>query len=292
MLAVLRLREPYANLAKVATSFAARTGPRAAEEQTVWTSPRSPLLGREALLEDLSARRATTVWLWGPGGIGKSRVVSELAGSVASLIVPRARSLDEVASALDAIRLGDDNDTYFSGDEADHLFGGAGNDRLDGGKGNDYLEGNAGADILTGGEGNDTLLGGSGIDILEGDDGNDLLQGGADDDVLTGGKGNDRLEGGLGDDTYSFTSGDGWDWIADTDGLGHIEYDGITLGQGTIEWKAPDVWQEDAGGTTFTYILTDWTESNETFQRLSIHCLLYTSPSPRDGLLSRMPSSA
>ena len=165
---------------------------------------------------------------------------------------------------------GDGNDTYFSGDEADHLFGGAGNDRLDGGKGNDYLEGNAGADILTGGEGNDTLLGGSGIDILEGDAGNDLLQGGADDDVLTGGKGNDRLEGGLGDDTYSFTSGDGWDWIADTDGLGHIEYDGITLGQGTIEWKAPDVWQEDAGGTTFTYILTDWTESNETFQRLSI----------------------
>ena len=31
-----------------------------------------------------------------------------------------------------------------------------------------------------------------------------------------------------------------------------------------------------------------WSESSE---RLSI-CLLYTSPSPRDGLLSRMPSSA
>ena len=26
--------------------------------------------------------------------------------------------------------------------------------------------------------------------------------------------------------------------------------------------------------------------------RLAYHCLLYTSPSPRDGLLSRMPSSA
>ena len=26
--------------------------------------------------------------------------------------------------------------------------------------------------------------------------------------------------------------------------------------------------------------------------RLPKHCLLYTSPSPRDGLLSRMPSSA
>ena len=27
-------------------------------------------------------------------------------------------------------------------------------------------------------------------------------------------------------------------------------------------------------------------------KRLTKHCLLYTSPSPRDGLLSRMPSSA
>ena len=27
-------------------------------------------------------------------------------------------------------------------------------------------------------------------------------------------------------------------------------------------------------------------------ERLDYHCLLYTSPSPRDGLLSRMPSSA
>ena len=29
-----------------------------------------------------------------------------------------------------------------------------------------------------------------------------------------------------------------------------------------------------------------------TSQAISIGCLLYTSPSPRDGLLSRMPSSA
>ena len=32
--------------------------------------------------------------------------------------------------------------------------------------------------------------------------------------------------------------------------------------------------------------------SDETGQYPSIPCLLYTSPSPRDGLLSRMPSSA
>ena len=32
--------------------------------------------------------------------------------------------------------------------------------------------------------------------------------------------------------------------------------------------------------------------AQESQQRRQLHCLLYTSPSPRDGLLSRMPSSA
>ena len=31
---------------------------------------------------------------------------------------------------------------------------------------------------------------------------------------------------------------------------------------------------------------------NSEFNTLTCDCLLYTSPSPRDGLLSRMPSSA
>ena len=36
-----------------------------------------------------------------------------------------------------------------------------------------------------------------------------------------------------------------------------------------------------------------WTRSNEAFLiEFFPRCLLYTSPSPRDGLLSRMPSSA
>ena len=35
---------------------------------------------------------------------------------------------------------------------------------------------------------------------------------------------------------------------------------------------------------------TDFTATNGS--DLTKHCLLYTSPSPRDGLLSRMPSSA
>ena len=147
---------------------------------------------------------------------------------------------------------GDDNDTIFSGDEADHLYGGAGMDRIDGGKGADYLEGNAGSDILTGGEGRDTLLGGVGSDILE------------------GGKESDRLNGGLGDDTYKFTSGDGWDWIEDKDGVGHIEYDGVTLGAQTIKQIAPNVWQEQTGSATVTYSRYDRSENGETYAVLSI----------------------
>ena len=33
-------------------------------------------------------------------------------------------------------------------------------------------------------------------------------------------------------------------------------------------------------------------ETEELEEKKRSHCLLYTSPSPRDGLLSRMPSSA
>ena len=39
----------------------------------------------------------------------------------------------------------------------------------------------------------------------------------------------------------------------------------------------------------FIYV---WKFSNEIFEDKIYSCLLYTSPSPRDGLLSRMPSSA
>ncbi|MFZ2269843.1 MAG: putative Ig domain-containing protein [Azonexus sp.] len=149
---------------------------------------------------------------------------------------------------------GTDNDTFFGTDQVDHLYGGLGMDRLDGAKGNDYIEGNAGSDILTGGEGEDILLGGTGMDILE------------------GGKGWDTLNGGLGDDTYQFTSGDGWDWIEDSDGKGKITYGGTPLDGGEAVGDSGMVWQKKdvAGKVQFTYILTDWTENGETFKRLSI----------------------
>ena len=44
--------------------------------------------------------------------------------------------------------------------------------------------------------------------------------------------------------------------------------------------KAEGVWLEDFEGKRYLDAVSSWC------------CLLYTSPSPRDGLLSRMPSSA
>ena len=46
----------------------------------------------------------------------------------------------------------------------------------------------------------------------------------------------------------------------------------------------------DAGVTTMIVIGTDATTTQQAIAIAA--CLLYTSPSPRDGLLSRMPSSA
>ena len=55
----------------------------------------------------------------------------------------------------------------------------------------------------------------------------------------------------------------------------------------------PGQGQNAPAGTT--QIITNYSEAVEIgFSELRVYdaCLLYTSPSPRDGLLSRMPSSA
>ena len=39
-------------------------------------------------------------------------------------------------------------------------------------------------------------------------------------------------------------------------------------------------------------VVVSWGGAYTASQQKAYHCLLYTSPSPRDGLLSRMPSSA
>ena len=44
-------------------------------------------------------------------------------------------------------------------------------------------------------------------------------------------------------------------------------------------------------GDSVTFVATDAAHNSASIEGM-IPCLLYTSPSPRDGLLSRMPSSA
>jgi Ca2+-binding RTX toxin-like protein len=132
------------------------------------------------------------------------------------------------------------NDSFTGSTKSDHIYGGAGDDTLTGLGGDDYLEGNAGSDSLHGDAGRDVLVGGAGIDslyggtegdildggndsdTLRGEEGVDTLCGGKDNDTLIGGKDNDFLEGGEGTDTYSYSAGDGNDFIRDTDGLGQI----------------------------------------------------------------------
>jgi Ca2+-binding RTX toxin-like protein len=60
-------------------------------------------------------------------------------------------------------------------------------------------------------------------------DGIDTVTGTAQSDILISGKGRDTLRGGAGFDVYRYAAGDGQDTIADLDGLGAIEINGITL---------------------------------------------------------------
>ena len=55
-------------------------------------------------------------------------------------------------------------------------------------------------------------------------------------------------------------------------------------------WKGGRHWSEVVGDDTLNYI--DEAKKDKRPFFMYIACLLYTSPSPRDGLLSRMPSSA
>ncbi|HFB66298.1 MAG TPA: hypothetical protein ENJ60_12240, partial [Aeromonadales bacterium] len=97
-----------------------------------------------------------------------------------------------------------------------------------------FLFGSDGADELTGRGLEDHLYGGAGSDTIRGKDG---------DDYIEGNTGNDRLYGGDGNDTYWFKSGDGADTIIDSDGIGQIQYNEITLDGGKQLTKGGSVYQ-------------------------------------------------
>ena len=63
--------------------------------------------------------------------------------------------------------------------------------------------------------------------------------------------------------------------------------DGYEESAVTYQWYRDDVAISGANSKTYTIVAADYNK------QINVNaCLLYTSPSPRDGLLSRMPSSA
>ena len=66
---------------------------------------------------------------------------------------------------------------------------------------------------------------------------------------------------------------------------------GLKLTCNQIPFEIPDKWATVMVDFKMMDALTKY-HSGDYSNGLAIPCLLYTSPSPRDGLLSRMPSSA
>ncbi|MGV8894808.1 MAG: calcium-binding protein [Burkholderiaceae bacterium] len=115
--------------------------------------------------------------------------------------------------------------------------------------------GNEGANALIGTDSTigDHLYGGAGNDTLDGKAGDDYLEGGTGNDTLTGGLGSDILNGGAGTDIYRINGGSDTDIIMDSDGLGSIVMNGLTLIGG--QCSAPNQWT-DANGYVYTRVET------------------------------------
>ena len=61
---------------------------------------------------------------------------------------------------------------------------------------------------------------------------------------------------------------------------------------GGLDENPEDVAETDAFKDVVKDAITQLSQREQLFMALFYHCLLYTSPSPRDATLSRMPSSA
>lgn len=96
-------------------------------------------------------------------------------------------------------------------------------------------------------------FGEGGRDLLEGGLKDDRLYGMGGDDRLQGNGGNDRLEGGQGSDAYIWNTGDGFDAIVDTDGLGSIVMNGQTLGAGETKDGGKTYVGSDTAGNKHSY---------------------------------------
>jgi trimeric autotransporter adhesin len=113
------------------------------------------------------------------------------------------------------------------------------------------------------------FVGNAGADQLVGSDKADFLWGGAGNDSLTGGMGNDKLYGGQGNDTYRFLGTFNQDEIIDSDGVGSIELNGITLNGGKSSGK-PNIWVQMLGTGDYVGYQLFQDASSTTGYRLAI----------------------
>ena len=181
----------------------------------------------------------------------------------------------------------------------DHLHGQGGDDLVRGGKGSDIVEGNSGNDIVRGGAGNDEVYGGSGDDLLFGGRGNDILNGGGGDELLdanmlVGGSGYDIIDGGKGYDTVH-VDGNSYDYNVEAIENGGFKITGIdgSVAEVTNIEEIAFLFDEvNLRAEELAFIANGEAPIVEAPVVEAPVCLLYTSPSPRDATLSRMPSSA
>ena len=86
-------------------------------------------------------------------------------------------------------------------------------------------------------------------------------------------------------------------WSSNTPYGGMVQ-DGMFYNLDMANYVSGNTWPDASGyGRNFTFYTgsgtgTPWTTTANVVNIGTSTCLLYTSPSPRDGLLSRMPSSA
>jgi Ca2+-binding RTX toxin-like protein len=103
------------------------------------------------------------------------------------------------------------------------------------------------------------VFGAENNDAVTGQGKADRLYGGAGDDTLTGNGGSDYLEGGQGFDAYVINTGDGYDTVLDSDGLGVIKF-GLVEAKGSTDidptkWiyaESSDSWVDQQNGITYS----------------------------------------
>ena len=100
----------------------------------------------------------------------------------------------------------------------------------------------------------ENATGGHASDVITGNNLGNVLNGGGGNDVLNGGAGNDTLLGGAGNDTYVFGTGYGVDTISDADGIGSIQYNGVTLSG--VAQSVGTSYSLVVGGVTYSFFMS------------------------------------